>query len=99
MPHRMGLDLELEDYRQEGIEVLHMLDWGLALVDCKQEELEVEGVPHRIGLDLELEGYRMSVPEMGFEVHHMMGWDFVLVDCRKAGLQVELGVVVPRKLV
>ena len=44
VPHKMGLDLELEDYRQEeievGFEVLHMLDWGLALVGCKQEELE-----------------------------------------------------------
>ena len=64
-------------------------------MDCKQEELEEEGVTHRIGLDLELEGYRMLVPEMVFEVHHMMGWDLVLVDCRK----VVLGVVVPRKLV
>ena len=82
-----------------GFEVLHMLDWGLALVDCKQEELEVEGVRHRIGLDLELEDYRTLVLEMGFEVHHMMGWDLVLVDCRKVGLGVELGVVVPRKLV
>ena len=68
-------------------------------MDCKQEELEEEGVTHRIGLDLELEGYRMLVPEIVFEVHHMMGWDFVLVDCRKAGLEVEIGVVVLHKLV
>ena len=43
VPHRMGLDLELVDCRQEGLEVgfevLHMLDWGLALVDCMPEEL------------------------------------------------------------
>ena len=51
VPHRMGLDLELEDYRQEGIEVgfevHHMMGWDLVLVDCRKVGLGVV-VPRKL---------------------------------------------------
>ena len=49
------MGLELEDYRQEGIEVgfevHHMMGWDLVLVDCRKVGLGV-AVPCKLVLDL-----------------------------------------------
>ena len=59
VPHRIGLDLELEDYRmlvpEMGFEVHHMMGWDLVLVDCRKAGLGVElgvVVPRKLVQDL-----------------------------------------------
>ena len=46
MPHRIGLDFELEDYRTSvpelGFEVHHTMGWDLVLVDCRKVGLVAE---------------------------------------------------------
>ena len=59
VPHRIGLDLELEGYRtsvpEMEFEVHHMMGWDLVLVDCRMAGLGVEFgvvVPRKLVQDL-----------------------------------------------